>query len=277
MARTRVRVVLPTSVLSVEHSPALKSIRVHQIARWSSIFGVHEVAFYKEPSTGEDEHRSFKRLIEDHWKYFFTPPYLRRALVPLTPSLKYVGLLPPIRLKAFTASKRPRAGERRLGYVYVNSSGEPNVLVENNEVYRGSEECRGRAGIVPVVVVSEESRLVRCADDPVYLGPKLSFSESLEEAVVKYRQASKYLIATDKTGARPEVSTIARMRGSDITLLFGGPKHDLFEISSQESFALSDYVDYTWNTVPGQEVVSVRTEEALIITLGILNLILRGP
>jgi len=59
--------------------------------------------------------------------------------------------------------------------------------------------------------------------------------------------------------------------GVTTTILFGSPKYDLFEISEQEGIDLSKFIDYTWNTVPGQKVVSVRTEEALIITLGVVN------
>ncbi|MEM2025908.1 MAG: putative RNA uridine N3 methyltransferase, partial [Desulfurococcaceae archaeon] len=248
----------------------------HQVARWSSIFGVREVVFYREPSTEISEHGKYKKLIEDHWRYFFTPPYLRRALVPLTSSLKYVGLLPPIRLKAFNVGKRPRDGEHRLGYVFIDSSGEHRALIGDDVVYRASEECKEHIGISPVLVVDRAKRLVKCVNRTVYLGPRLSFANSLKEAVNKCREASKCLIATDKTGSYPELSVLENACGSDITILFGSPKYDLFEISSQESFALNNCVDCTWNTVPNQEVVSVRTEEALLITLGVINALLRG-
>jgi len=67
---TVLRVVLPTSILSVEHHLLLKSIRIHQVARWTSIFGVYEVVFYREPDTPIEEFEEHRKLILDHWEYF---------------------------------------------------------------------------------------------------------------------------------------------------------------------------------------------------------------
>ncbi|MEM4933956.1 MAG: putative RNA uridine N3 methyltransferase [Desulfurococcaceae archaeon] len=273
---TVLRVALPTSILSVEHALALKSIRIHQVARWSSIFGVYEVVFYKEPSTTSREFKEHKAIIEDHWKYFFTPPYLRKQLVPFKPTLKHVGILPPIRLEIFSVSQRPRAGELRLGYVFRDVDGEVKALVGDNEPYVVLGNCKQDAGILPVIVRSEKERIVECSSEPVYVGPRLAFANCLKELLERYRKVSKHLIATDRKGEYPSTELVESMRGCDIMLLFGSPQHDLFEIASQEGFAMRRYVDYVWNTVPRQKVVTVRTEEALIITLGIVNAFLRG-
>ncbi|MEM4827418.1 MAG: putative RNA uridine N3 methyltransferase, partial [Desulfurococcaceae archaeon] len=67
-----------------------------------------------------------------------------------------------------------------------------------------------------------------------------------------------------------------RMRGCDLLILFGSPKYDLFELSEQEHFRIQEYADFIWNTVPDQKVTTVRTEEALVITLAIVNIYLKG-
>lgn len=273
---TTLRIALPTSILSVEHSLALKSIRIHQVARWSSIFGVYEVVFYKEPSTSGKEFKEHRTIIEDHWKYFFTPPYLRKQLVPFTPTLKYVGILPPIRLEVFNVSRKPITGELRLGYVFRDANGEVKALIGDKEPYVVSGDCKQDSGILPVVVRSEKERLVECSNRPVYTGPRLAFTSSLRDLLERYRRVSEYIVATDRKGEHPNMELVESMRGHDITLLFGGPQHDLFEIADQEKFALHRYVNCVWNTVPRQKVVTVRTEEALIITLGVVNAFLRG-
>ncbi|MEM1638598.1 MAG: putative RNA uridine N3 methyltransferase [Desulfurococcaceae archaeon] len=275
LLETFLRVVLPTSILSVEHHLALKSIRIHQVARWTSIFGVHEVVFYKEPSTDREEFNEHKKLIENHWRYFFTPPYLRRKLIPINPLLKYVGMLPPIRLEVFNVSKKPRNNEIRVGYIYRDSNRKLRALIGDDAVYSVVNQCE-KTGLTPLRVRDVERRIVECIETPLYTGPRLLFTGSLREAVDNYRAISKFVIATDRNGLYPGKELIEAMRGSDVTLLFGGPRFDLFEISSQEGFELGDYVDYVWNTIPRQKVVSVRTEEALIITLGIINVFLRG-
>jgi Uncharacterized conserved protein len=272
---TFLRVILPTSILSVEHHLALKSIRIHQVARWTSIFGVYEVVFYREPSTSLEEFAEHKTLIEEHWKYFFTPPYLRKRLIPRNPALKYVGMLPPIRLGVFNVSRRPQRNELRIGYVYRSTGEKLKALIGDSVAYSVINECN-KTGLIPVRVKDVEKHTVECLETPVYTGPRLSFTYSLKEAIEKYRYNTKFMVATDKNGLYPEKEVVESMRGSIITLLFGGPKYDLFDISSQEGFDLKKHVDLVWNTIPRQKVVSVRTEEAVIITLGIVNAFLRG-
>lgn len=268
-------VVLPTSILSVEHGLALKSIRIHQVARWTSIFGVREVVFYKEASTSRGEFEEHERILKDHWSYFFTPPYLRKHLVPLTPTLKYVGILPPVRLEVFNVSRKPRHGEVRLGYVFRDEQGRTRSHVGDTAVYMVINEC-SETGLVPVRIIDVNKHLAECVNTPVYRGPSLRSAHSLREVVVELSETVDYIVATDRKGVMPEERDIVKMRGKTIAVLFGSPRFDLFEISSQEGFDLLKYVDYVWNTIPRQKVVTVRTEEALIITLGIINAFLRG-
>jgi len=275
-ARTLLRVALPTSILTVEHGLALKSIRIHQVARWTSIFGVYEVIFYKEPAADIKEFQEHRTIIEDHWRYFFTPPYLRKQLIPLTPTLRYVGMLPPIRLKSFDVGKRPKTGEVRLGYVYRDLDGKFKALVGDTSPYLVIGNCRHVDKVIPLLIRSAEKRVAECLEEHVYAGPTLSFINSFKDLLDKYRKTSKYVIATDKMGEIPSDEQVKELRGSDAIILFGSPKYDLFEIASQEGLDLKKYVDYVWNTVPFQKVVTVRTEEALIITLGVLNFSLRG-
>ena len=277
VAAVTLRVAIPTSILEVESSLALKSIRINQVARWCSIFGVYEVIFYKDPFTSDELFKEHKTVIKDHWRYFFTPPYLRKLLVPLTPALKYVGMLPPIRLNIFNVNRRPKAGELRLGFLYRDSSGELKALVGNSVPYDVLGECGKEQRIVLFLVKDEKRHLVECVDKPVYTGPQLTFSSSLREVIEKYRKTrNSFIVATDRKGEIPLPHVVEGMRGSNLVLLFGSPKYDLFEIASQEGFHLEDHVDYVWNTIPRQKVVTVRTEEALIITLGIINAFLRG-
>ncbi|MEM4532497.1 MAG: putative RNA uridine N3 methyltransferase [Desulfurococcaceae archaeon] len=44
-------------------------------------------------------------------------------------------------------------------------------------------------------------------------------------------------------------------------------------MAERENIVLENVFDYVWNTIPRQGVKTVRTEEALISTLAILNII----
>jgi len=269
---TLIRVALPTSILNVEFTPLLKAIRVHQVARWTSIFGVHEVVFYREPTTGHAEFQEHEKFIKAYWNYFFTPPYLRKLLIPPNPILKYVGALPPIRLEAFNVSKKPKTGEIRVGFVYRDSGSVLRAHIGGSAPYLVVNNCE--EGLRALRVVSSERRSVECVDKPVYLGPRLVFHSSLLGVLKRARDTSDYVIATDRKGSVPSSSDVLKLCGCDVTILFGSPKYDLFEIAQQEHASLEEYVDQVWNVVPGQRVVSVRTEEALIIALGVINALL---
>jgi hypothetical protein len=57
---------------------------------------------------------------------------------------------------------------------------------------------------------------------------------------------------------------------------FGSPRLGLKEILVQEGKSPDDVFNFFVNTVPGQNVATVRTEEAVFISLGVLNAMRQG-
>ncbi|KAI8140331.1 putative RNA methyltransferase, partial [Fennellomyces sp. T-0311] len=90
-----ITVAIPASV--VEGAPALemKTILAGQIARSLVIFNADEVVIYddKKKSDGKINPSLFLARV---FQYMETPQYLRKALVPFSPDLKFAGLLPPL-------------------------------------------------------------------------------------------------------------------------------------------------------------------------------------
>jgi predicted SPOUT superfamily RNA methylase MTH1 len=60
-------------------------------------------------------------------------------------------------------------------------------------------------------------------------------------------------------------------KAQSILVLFGAPSKGLHEIARDEGVNLNDLVNYVLNTVPGQGTETVRTEEAFLATLAVLN------
>jgi predicted SPOUT superfamily RNA methylase MTH1 len=60
-------------------------------------------------------------------------------------------------------------------------------------------------------------------------------------------------------------------------ILFGSPRSGLQEILQEEGTSLENVANITLNFVPEQGTATVRTEEALYIVLGIINLLLHLP
>jgi hypothetical protein len=61
-----------------------------------------------------------------------------------------------------------------------------------------------------------------------------------------------------------------------VLIAFGSPKLGLKEILGQDGIDPDTVFDFFINTVPEQNVATVRTEEAVLVTLGLLNMMRLG-
>jgi predicted SPOUT superfamily RNA methylase MTH1 len=60
-------------------------------------------------------------------------------------------------------------------------------------------------------------------------------------------------------------------KAETVLVAFGAPSQGLHEIAKKEDLSLDDIADFVVNTIPRQGTETVRTEEALIASLAILN------
>lgn len=264
-----IHVALPTSVLLVEPPGLPRLMKAYQILRYSSIFGVEKVVFYKDFSTSERSHEESAVFLEKVWSYYRTPPYLRKKLIPIDRDLRGVGLLPPLRLEAFHVSRKPYKGQVRLAHVKNTREG-CLADIGVGEEYLVKGECK--EGLRQVRVIDVDSRVVEVIEALLYTGPEIEFKKSLREVVDEYAGRS-LLLATDRRGRVPPIHEYAGRIARTMLVLFGSPSHGLFEMAVAEGFNLRMYVEDVWNTIPGQRVVTVRSEEALVITLGLINIL----
>ncbi len=268
-------VAVPTSTIVNEPGLLLKTLKIYQFIRYVSIFGVDELVFYNDGYIVTARHEEASRIIEKVWRYLLTPPYLRRKIIPLDKDLRYVGLLPPLRLEVFDVSQEPRSGEKRLGLVIKRGN---RILVDAglHKPLRLERPC-GRVGdIILVEITDPETGIAVCIDDDTYRGPILGFEDSFTGLLKAYPSTSYTLIATSRHGRVPAQEELIELsQHSGILIIFGSPKHGLYEIARKAGIKLREAVKYIWNTIPCQRVRTIRTEEAVLITLGIVNMFLR--
>ena len=112
-------------------------------------------------------------------------------------------------------------------------------------------------------------------DIPVYWGYRVQV-EKRSFGQISKDKGFDLKIATAKIGdsfMAVEGRIADKWSGSDRVLVgFGAPSRGLHEIVEDEHLKLNDLADFVVNTVPNQGTVTVRTEEALLATLAILNL-----
>ncbi len=97
-----ISIALPASIVINSQSGELQTYLVGQIARAASIFRIEEIIIIND-CTSTSEEAKLKRKQGDATNFFVknleymeTPQYLRKALFPVIPELKYTGLMNPL-------------------------------------------------------------------------------------------------------------------------------------------------------------------------------------
>jgi predicted SPOUT superfamily RNA methylase MTH1 len=171
-----------------------------------------------------------------------------------------------------------KAGEYREGVVLskTNEGVLVDIGVEKPAIIREKHGDVGKRLTLRVAKVGEqvEVQAASRAEVPHYWGytvsaEKRSFGRLLEKGKFDL------IVATSKIGGKfaDNAVKIAEKWAKAHTILvgFGAPTRGLHEIVRDEGANLDSLVDFVVNTIPMQGTETVRTEEALIASLAILN------
>jgi len=270
-------IAIPSSLVSDTPHLREKTAKIGLIGRSAAIFRVEEIVVYEDAREGEAE------LIRAVLTYMETPQYLRKTLIGMRPELRYVGVLPPLRtphhpLRARSAELRD--GEFREGVVVkrTRSGCLVDVGVEKPLPAPG---LRAREGARMTFRVEKKGasirlRSVRRSEVPYYWGYEVRIHRgSLRELLTS--PDYDLVIGTSRLGTpvnevKDELSGALRS-SSRVLVAFGSPSEGLYDMAEREGFELEEACDFVLNTMPGQGVATVRTEEAVLVTLAVLNLL----
>lgn len=269
LAGKRICIALPDTVLEEQASVREKTAKLGQFARYCSIFGVDAVRIFRDPR-GRGESAFMKKVLE----YLETPQYLRRRLFPLSDDLRFAGLLPPLRIpshKPRIPPERLRPGEFREGVVLADGTSVDIGL--DRPAGLGRRDNPGKRVTVRVVSATPSGiEAVRASRSEAgeYWGYEVESSPEnpLEDGRYKLK------VATSRKG--DALGSVAKPLRSDLQgaqaamLLFGSPSRGLFEMLGKD---LRGRASYVLNLYSGQNVVTVRTEEALFSALYLVELL----
>jgi methyltransferase len=272
----RLSIALPESFTRDVPHLREKTSRVGLIARSLAIFRVDEVVIYRDETgkSSESEGRIFEKLLT----YQETPQYLRKSLFTQDPDLQFSGILPPLRMPSHPNVAQPRIGEIREGLVV--ESGARSIV---NAGFRSTVEVPSKLGLrkrvtIRLVGISPQLRgeLVESTRLPIYWGFKVSRTNlALGSLIGSKRQ--DLTISTSRRGkvVREVFNNLAsRWKSSRRPLVvFGSPSEGVPEILAREGADFSKMVDFNLNMIPNQGVETIRTEEAVLATMSILNLL----
>ena len=273
--------VIPASLVSDTPHLREKTAKLGIVARACAIFGVDEIVIY-----ADDMRRNLQEdinLCAQILSFIETPQYLRKRIFKLSPDLKFAGILPPLQIPHHNVPnslRQCKVGDIREG---VTVGRRVRSLLVDVGLER-TVECSGELppGLrVTVRLTSLEGSITGEIIDPSR--EPLNGLQYWGYGVRKVNSLGRLLrdceftlrIGTSRYGD-PVSDVWPRLKASITTaksllVAFGSPKMGLREILRKEHEAAEDLFDYYINTVPNQNVATVRTEEAVLVTLGLLN------
>ncbi|XP_063687188.1 putative methyltransferase C9orf114 [Bolinopsis microptera] len=284
-----VSVALPGSICDNAQSPQLRSYLAGQIARALAIFNVDEVVIFNDnPGVkvkggvfeGVTKKTNANIVLARILQYLETPQYLRKALFPHHPDLKFAGLLNPLDcphhmrrdeqypFREGVVLKRPTKKGKGC---FVDCGIDKEVQIDKEltpgmrvtvkmDDYEGIKHYKGTA-VSPDAPRQELGTYwgyrVRVAD---------SFSATFTEC--SYKGGYDLTVGTSDKGDPVDDVNIRHFR--HVLVFLGGLQGLEPAIESDESLKETDprtLFDYYLNTCPNQGSRTIRTEEALMITL----------
>lgn len=269
-------VAIPDSLVSDSYHLREKTSKIGMIGRACSIFGVSKIYIYKDLSGNyEEDGETIKTILE----YMETPQYLRKRIFKKLKALTYAGLLPPLRTphhKLEIPLSDVKVGDLREGVAIKSGD---RMLVDVGLSSLIPLEGMVKNGERLTVVFTSPFPDLRCRlakKDEIrdYWGYEVKTAPSLGKLVKSIK--SELIILTSKKG-----KTITKFwselinevkRANSILLVFGSPRRGVFEILSDENMNPIQISKFTVNIIPDQKTATVRTEEALLASLAILNL-----
>jgi hypothetical protein len=265
---------IPISILSDVPSLMEKTFKVGQIARSAAIYRVDRIVIYGDSPSAN---KSDAFIIRDLLSYAETPQYLRKRLFPLQDTLRYAGLIPPLRTShhPLESTETPY----REGLVLTSSSRGSRVDIG----LKKPVDCRAALPVnrrVPMKSDGDSWIPTTKADIPIYWGYDVALEfKRLSQLIASSGYGS--VLVTSRLG-RPIESVISDYkrllaREKTMALVFGSPSEGVHEILARDSKSPQEVADLVVNTIPDQGTATVRTEEAVAISLAVLTLIEFSP
>ncbi|MEM3437296.1 MAG: putative RNA uridine N3 methyltransferase [Nitrososphaerales archaeon] len=276
MVDSELWVAMPDSLVSDSSHLREKTSKLGMIGRACSIFGVSKIYIYKDLSGNYEEDGEIMKTILE---YMETPQYLRKRIFKQSKALTYAGLLPPLRTphhKLEIPLSDVKVGDLREGVAIKSGD---RMLVDVGLSSLIPLDGRAEEGERLTVIFTSKHPDLKCRvakKDEIkdYWGYKVKKVPSLGK-LVKSVKTDMTIFTSRKGRMITEVwlELINEVkRANSILIVFGSPKRGVFEILSDEKINPMQISKFTINVIPDQKTATVRTEEALFVSLAILNL-----
>ena len=288
------------SAVDNAQSAELAAVLGAQLARACALFRVDEVVVVDDCRSPGAKAGSVSRaaaFLARVLQYMETPQYLRRALIPRHPDLRHAGLLPPL-----NAPHQPLATEwtRYREGVALDGGGRGGWCVDVGLDLPAAVDEVLRPGVRLTVDMGRQNRLKRkrAGEAPrgppdgkyypakvsnpqaprevlgEYWGFTVRLAETLENALRDGAHEYDFKLGTSERGEKyrdwAAPAPVGLPRFQHLLVAFGGPEgleRAVEQDPNTSGRSLEDIFDACANTCPRQGCRTIRTEEALLISL----------
>ncbi|OYT47897.1 MAG: hypothetical protein B6U85_04055 [Desulfurococcales archaeon ex4484_42] len=272
-----ITIIIPSSNITILPDLRSKTEFAGMLARIIATYKVNNIVIFRDKDSSIED-ANFLKLILD---YLLIPPYLRKRLVPIIPELKFAGVLPPLNIVTHNPEGlKPRKGDLREGLVVTSYGVKAKVFIGYSKYcFTQSRRELNVNERVLVRVINEEP--LRCEVEDAnsvseYIGYRTHIALSERELLDILKNLQGISILTSKDGddyikvplRKALVKSIRESGGA--LIFFGNHSKDFNELVNRR-FLDEIGIRFKINFIPGQGVVSIRTLEALIATLSLLN------
>ncbi|XP_059615392.1 putative methyltransferase C9orf114 homolog [Phlebotomus argentipes] len=282
-----ISIAVPGSILENAHSLELKTYLAGQIARAACIYNVDEIVIYDDSastasSDGEDQTArkgccsQMARILQ----YLECPQYLRKFFFPLHRDLKFCGLLNPLdaphhlrqnndfMFREGVVTEKPtktgkgsnvNIGLRKDAYVEETLTPGIRVTVKLSDQKEGKKV---RAAVVSPALPRQETG--------VYWGYSVRIAETISQVFSQspYEDGYDLTIGTSDRGTK--IQDVQELSFNHALVVFGGVmgiEYALENDNQLSTTAAELLFDHYINTAPKQGSRTIRTEEAVLISL----------
>ncbi|XP_020586845.1 putative methyltransferase C9orf114 isoform X2 [Phalaenopsis equestris] len=273
------------SIIDNTQSQELATLLAGQIARAATIFHVDEIVVVDSKSmvNNSDENETGAQFLVRILQYLETPQYLRRRLFPMHNSLKHVGLLPP--LDAPHHVRKHEWSPFREGVTLeVNSSGPGGTLVDVGLRKNVKLEQVLKPGLRVTVAMgadrnfeTDSLKKVVGENTPreemgIYWGYKVRYAPNFSSVFKNclHKESYDYIVGTSEHGAVIKSSELSLPNFQHLLIAFGGLgglEESIEEDNNLKGKSVNEVFHSYLNTCPHQGSRTIRTEEAIFISL----------
>jgi len=251
-----------------------KTVKTGFIARALAVFRVESVHIYDTGKLSSEQKRDAD-LLRKLLKFMDVPQYLRRKVFSKSQALKFAGLLPPLRTKSHpleATTNDLREGSIRWGL--QERPGKIDLGLDKLVSYSKAVSERDPT-LFKVVKTTPHIVLetIEREDVSEYWGYEVERVSNLAELLKESDGTTRIGFSRNAPLFHQlENDLKSTVAGTQAVLaVFGGPSHGILEFFESERESVKSNIDFWINSIPDQGTETVRLEEALFVSLGVLN------